>query len=507
VAVADDGSFVVAWENGQDAWFRRFTAAGAPAGAEARANTTTADAQTGPRVAADAAGNFIVTWTSNNQDGQGLGVYARRFAADGTPRGGEFQVNIAWQSDQKDARVAADADGDFVVVYRSGPVSEINLLAQRFDSAGQRVGEPLRSNLQGSSAEFPEVAMNASGEFVVVFDGNAIGNGAVDAKRYDAQGRPQGPTFGALPQGSYNGAVALADDGTFLVSGNLEDVGGQSGVTAQLFNGSGLKAGQAFFLNTTRPDSQYDPSVATQPGGFMVTWTSNNQDGSGGGVYAQHLLTNNPPAVTEASFDVRSGRQKMVYRFSEDVSASLSADDLIVAAVPGGAAFAPSGYAYDPATNTATFTFADLPNGNYRATLAAAGVSDAAGATLVSNNVLNFFILIGDINSDRAVNGTDFAILAGNFGKSGMIYAQGDLNGDRFVNGSDFALLAGNFGKTVPPPAAAVSPPTAAVTTTPANAAPTRSAPPAPVARRTAPLSPPAAPVRRVVRHAARRGR
>jgi hypothetical protein len=35
-----------------------------------------------------------------------------------------------------------------------------------------------------------------------------------------------------------------------------------------------------------------------------------------------------------------------------------------------------------------------------------------------------------------------------------MTYAQGDLNGDGSVNGSDFAILAGNFGKTVPQPAA-----------------------------------------------------
>jgi hypothetical protein len=29
-------------------------------------------------------------------------------------------------------------------------------------------------------------------------------------------------------------------------------------------------------------------------------------------------------------------------------------------------------------------------------------------------------------------------------------YADGDLNGDTVVNGTDFAILAGNFGKSVP---------------------------------------------------------
>src|SRR5688500_8368463 len=56
----------------------------------------------------------------------------------------------------------------------------------------------------------------------------------------------------------------------------------------------------------------------------------------------------------------------------------------------------------------------------------------------------------GDLNLDGSVNGSDFAILAGNFGKTGMTYPQGDLTGDGAVNGSDFAILAGNFGKSAP---------------------------------------------------------
>jgi hypothetical protein len=151
--------------------------------------------------------------------------------------------------------------------------------------------------------------------------------------------------------------------------------------------------------------------------------------------------------------------------FNQDVSAaSLGLGDLTFALVgpPAPPQLTPSAVAYDPATRTVTFTLPPsgqqfLANGNYRATLAAGSVTDTSGIPLAAAFTADFFVLIGDINRDRAVNGTDFAILAGNFGKTGMTYAQGDLNGDGFVNGSDFALLAGNFGKAVPaPPAAAV---------------------------------------------------
>jgi hypothetical protein len=52
----------------------------------------------------------------------------------------------------------------------------------------------------------------------------------------------------------------------------------------------------------------------------------------------------------------------------------------------------------------------------------------------------------GDTNYDTWVNGTDFARLAANFGKSGLTWQQGDFTGDGVVNGTDFALLASNFG-------------------------------------------------------------
>jgi Dockerin type I domain len=95
-----------------------------------------------------------------------------------------------------------------------------------------------------------------------------------------------------------------------------------------------------------------------------------------------------------------------------------------------------------------------LPDGNYRLVLPAGSVADAAGRTMGHDYVLNFFVLAGDVNRDRAVNGSDFAILAGNFGRGGSFatYARGDLNGDGSIDGADFSLLAANFGKVLPAP-------------------------------------------------------
>jgi hypothetical protein len=106
----------------------------------------------------------------------------------------------------------------------------------------------------------------------------------------------------------------------------------------------------------------------------------------------------------------------------------------------------PSG---DGRTYVLTFGGA-LPDGVYELSVRASEVRYTRGGAVVMAPppyVFVFHVLAGDVNGDRAVNGTDFAILAGNFGKAGMTHLQGDLNGDERVDGSDFAMLAGNFGK------------------------------------------------------------
>ena len=60
---------------------------------EFRVNTVTLKDQSLPAVAPLAAGGFVAAWTSNGEDGSGLGVYAQLYGALGEAVGGEFRVN------------------------------------------------------------------------------------------------------------------------------------------------------------------------------------------------------------------------------------------------------------------------------------------------------------------------------------------------------------------------------------------------------------------------------
>src|SRR5687768_18378024 len=121
-----DGDFVVAWvSHGQDGsdeglFAQRYTAAGVPAGGEFQVNTYTAFKQREAAVAMDADGDFVIAWQSLGQGGSGGGVYAQRYTADGVPAGAEFRVSTFTTDGQGSPAVAMSPDGNFVVAWPNG---------------------------------------------------------------------------------------------------------------------------------------------------------------------------------------------------------------------------------------------------------------------------------------------------------------------------------------------------------------------------------------------------
>jgi hypothetical protein len=144
--------------------------------------------------------------------------------------------------------------------------------------------------------------------------------------------------------------------------------------------------------------------------------------------------------------------------FSADVSPSLTLSDLHVKeAKNGGGELSMAGVTlqYDPATYTADFVFpAPPPDGNYRATLAAASVSDRNGNSLATDFNLDFFVLAADADHDRDVDFADLTTLAQNYNTAGKSFAQGNFDYDSSgnVDFDDLVILAQRYNTTLPPP-------------------------------------------------------
>jgi hypothetical protein len=301
-AVATDqaGNFVVVWaSDGQDGagsgiFARRYLASGTPVGSsEFRVNAYTTSSQQDPAVASDPTGRLVVLWTSTGQDGSQSGVYGRRYDAAGTP-GPEFQVNTYTSLSQFASAAAMNASGQFVAVWTGYGQDDPNFVirAQRYDAGGTLQGAEFRVNSYTTGTQIgPKVAMDPAGNFVVVWYSAQDGSGyGVFGQRYDAAGLPQGPEFrvNSYTTGS-QGATAVAMDagGNFIVAweSTAQDGDGQ-GLFAQRYNAAGAPQGGEFQINQYTTGPQERPRVAMQPDGrFVVAWSG--QDGNDRGVLAR----------------------------------------------------------------------------------------------------------------------------------------------------------------------------------------------------------------------------
>ncbi len=84
------------------------------------------------------------------------------------------------------------------------------------------------------------------------------------------------------------------------------------------------------------------------------------------------------------------------------------------------------------------------------------GTHNVAG--LSSGEIELKYTLLGDANLDGTVNGSDFSVLAANFGLGVTNWDQGNFLYGSSVNGSDFSALAANFGQGDSGAAATVTP-------------------------------------------------
>ncbi|MCA9157444.1 MAG: DUF4347 domain-containing protein, partial [Planctomycetales bacterium] len=309
-------------------------------------NTTTAGNQSTvgsqQAVAADGSGNYIVVWSDDGADGDGWGVFAQRFDSNGNALGSEFQVNVNSVGDQKDASVAMNASGQFVVTFvnesgankgiwmrrfaadgaamdasdvyvnvgnvggnQHSPTVAINASAQvviTWESAGTFKGiyaqafdfttTTSSNNIStgvitietGADATAPSVAINDSGRYVVAWEQG----GDVYARRYNhgsATALSTKQDMNQLSDGSQSG-VGIRADGSYVVTFRSSSFG----LYFRAANADGSLNGSS--VSVTSATSAQAPTISMDSSGaFIVAYQ--NSDPSGQGVYARKFFSNN----------------------------------------------------------------------------------------------------------------------------------------------------------------------------------------------------------------------
>ena len=356
VSVGTQGDFLIAWESltqdgsGVGIFARHYQADGLAAGDEFRVNATVAGNQQRPFTAYANEDTAVVVW-SGNGIGDDQGIFQQSFAVlrDATGNGGgvankgtlaltnatlsgneaavqggglhnaagatttavnntvaansaagvggetllkpvgtEFRANASIGSAQAYGVTAMDAAGNYVVVWESTHEGQRSIFGQRFSAAGVALGEFRISDHSVNERARPSVAMTPLGDFVVTWQGWAADadRWGIHARYYSANGTLQAGTFVVNDYQSgdqHSAAVAMNEDGGFVVAWQ------GPGIRARRFDKLCTPLSGDIQVNTTAGAVDY-PRVATgRDDSFVITWQVDGHDGDSSGVYARRF--------------------------------------------------------------------------------------------------------------------------------------------------------------------------------------------------------------------------
>jgi len=347
VAIDSSGDYVTAWQGpdaaGTGVLVRRFDATGSALSNDIPVNTTTTGDQIEPAIASDSAGNFVVAWTSDDADGDG--VFARRFNAAGTPQGTQIPVNTTTTNNQNDPTLAMDFNGNFVIAWDGNGTGDADgVFFRRFTAAGTPSTEARANDATGNVDAEPAVAMSTSGEFAIAWERHFAMRDDIFVRSFGEPGVPVNLTdvkVNVIATNGFRDDPAIAYfAGTFVVGWtdySGADGDGQ-GAYARAFNAPDATPKSLsgdIRLNSTTAGNQGRPAVALGPGGdFVAAWMSDGQDGDGEGIFLRRLAADATPLSSEQRVNVTTSldqRYPGISSTSSAVSATPSSGQFVVA--------------------------------------------------------------------------------------------------------------------------------------------------------------------------------
>jgi len=290
--IAPDGVAFLAWDDRRygltgDIFAQFLHADGSPWSANFRVNDDPVGYfnQYAPDVSGDSSGGFVVAWMDGRGGGGSLdwNVFCQHYNSLGQQIGGNVQVttdtSCQWEPD-----VSCGAGGEFVVTWDDGRNGNWDVYGQRYDAEGDPVGQNFRVNDDGGSADQlgSGVAVNKYGEFVVVWTDGRSGEGDVYARRYDAGGTAQGPSFrlsDVSTGAQLNPAIEARPDGGYWVAW-ADARSGNPDIYCRRLDRSGNKVGADFRINDDQGSAlQRCSAIGMDARGYIgVAW----EDGRNG---------------------------------------------------------------------------------------------------------------------------------------------------------------------------------------------------------------------------------
>ena len=284
LSMNDSGEFIIVWESSLGRQFQRYNSSGIPVGVNVQMDTDMLG--TGPTVAMNNAGDFVIAWITRHDDGSERGIAAQRYGSTGAEISSDFQVNTYTYLNQEYPTVAMDNEGNFSVVWQSQQEDTINtwdsmgIYGQQYDAAGGMIGSEMHVNThEDGRQDTPRIAMIDGNKFVVVWDSGPM-SGTEHAGIYAQLYSPD--------------ATAIADHvPSVFLSQNFPNPFNPS--TTIRFSLDRAEAVTLMIYNSTGHHIRTLINSRIAPGSYSKDWNGNNQSGHtvASGIYFYRLRAGN----------------------------------------------------------------------------------------------------------------------------------------------------------------------------------------------------------------------
>ncbi len=282
VSMFDDRSYVAVWEderNGDiDIFAQKITFYGELLGSNVEVSQEDFPRdQLLPCVATVGDTAFVVIWVEEED----FDIYGRRFDSDLAPLGEAFQINdegiASWAPS-----LSCGPDGGFVVAWVDVGSGD-DIRARRFGPAGNPLGQSFKVNEDKGKRPHisPSVSVGQSGKFVVVWEDYRDLDSDIYAQRFDSAGNKLGGNLlvnsDSLDEDQYSPSVSVGKSDRFMVAWvDLRD--GIQDVFARIFSSDGTPETSHLRVDTALvSDPREDPWVGWDTTGrYIVTWADYN---------------------------------------------------------------------------------------------------------------------------------------------------------------------------------------------------------------------------------------
>ncbi len=289
VAMAGNGQFIVAWQNGSSISMAIYKLNGTPI-----SNTNTIGSKWLQGIAADSVGNFAVLYGGKANRFGVVQPTVQRYTSAGATNGGAITV-AAPRLVNYDSAIGMDQYGNFTVAWDDAN-DGYAVHFQRYTAAGKTTGS-LVTVAQSSSQTLTlrSLAMNSAGQFVVTWSPYGSSSLPTNAQVYTASGSPSGSTVNVGASGPVTTAIDSAGNVTFAWTGDTSTIGSST----YLYDVGNvhyrqLTAGQltpVSIANTTTEGQHTAAGVAaTGNGTFVISWVGNGT-GDTNGMFLQRFAS------------------------------------------------------------------------------------------------------------------------------------------------------------------------------------------------------------------------